>query len=367
MKRLGVFAAVAAFFTLGLTLPAGASSPPLLPGDPTFSTPGDAAVPSFAFGINDTIDYGTPNVDTLPSVQADMKAAGVPIMRIWSFNGDTKAYVDSKLAAATAAGAQCYFMLGSTQNLKWLEKTVGWTDSQCHLYEFGNEPGAWQTETPKGFKQYVNQWTHDIPILRAMFPGTYYGGPTDQTPWFSDSTVPAQYPDAMSFWLARSVATNSIPDFVSWHLYPCEGAASWDTSTANDQADCLSAATLPASQCVNNVNNCQYTGFDWNEVKILGEEQKYLGYEVPTGVSEYNFDGGSSTLSDWANDATFMTNFQDAVSDFFATNGDFSFSMLFTSLNYAGYGDLDTFSDAAPYAPKPQFNALASEIAKYGG
>ena len=44
-----------------------------------------------------------------------------------------------------------------------------------------------------------------------------------------------------------------------------------------------------------------------------------------------------------------------------------AFATQFTSLNYSGYGDLDMFSDSAPYAPKAQFNALVAEVEKYGG
>jgi hypothetical protein len=50
----------------------------LLPGETTFSS----GAPAFDFGTNDTINYGTPNVDTLSSVQADLKAGGLALMRV---------------------------------------------------------------------------------------------------------------------------------------------------------------------------------------------------------------------------------------------------------------------------------------------
>jgi hypothetical protein len=47
--------------------------------------------------------------------------------------------------------------------------------------------------------------------------------------------------------------------------------------------------------------------------------------------------------------------------------GDINTATQFTTLNDSGYGCYDMFSDAAPYGPKAQFNAMVSEVQKYGG
>jgi hypothetical protein len=59
-----------------------------------------------------------------------------------------------------------------------------------------------------------------------------------------------------------------------------------------------------------------------------------------------------------------MTSFTNTAIDTFVKDG-FSFACQFTTLNYSGYGALDMFSDTAPYRPKPQFTAMAAEVAKY--
>ncbi len=45
----------------------GAAQERLLPGEAMWQ----GTTPSFIFGTNDGIEYGSPNVDTLPKVQAD--------------------------------------------------------------------------------------------------------------------------------------------------------------------------------------------------------------------------------------------------------------------------------------------------------
>ena len=74
----------------------------------------------------------------------------------------------------------------------------------------------------------------------------------------------------------------------------------------------------------------------------------------------------SSTLGAWAGDSTFGYEWTTTAIDAFVANH-FSFATQFTPLNYSGYGDLDMFSDSAPYTPKAWFNGLVAEVEKYCG
>jgi hypothetical protein len=132
-------------------------------------------------------------------------------------------------------------------------------------------------------------------------------------------------------------------DFVSYHDYPCNGST--------NQQTCLTHTTQ---------------AFADDQSQVLGWEQQYYGKTVPTGVSEYNFDAGTSTLSKWGGDGQFVYDWTTTAIDAFANNR-FAFATQFTSLNYSGYGDLDMFSDSVPYGPKAQFYGVAASVKKYGG
>ena len=300
----------------------------------------DNGVPSYIFGTNDTMDYGSPNVDTLPSVQADLKAGGLTLMRVWSYYGDTKAYVLSKVKAAQNAGMTCMFMLGATDNLAWLEKTLGWVAPYCHIFEFGNEPDNYNSPAGAKISTYTSQWLADIPVLRALDPGALFGGPTIM---WSSSTDGSQgsYASDMAYFLAKTAAANERADFIDYHDYPCTKATS--------EAQCLSMT--PGD-------------FLWNWNQVIGWENQYYGAVIPTGVSEYNFDPGTGNLYAWCKDGTFMSAWtQSALEEIVALH--MAFANQFDSLNWGGYGCYDMFSDAAPYGPKPQFTALVSEVQKY--
>jgi hypothetical protein len=52
---------------------------PLFPGEPTLSS----GAPAYDFGFNNGIEYGSPGFAELPSAQAQVKAAGLTIDRVW--------------------------------------------------------------------------------------------------------------------------------------------------------------------------------------------------------------------------------------------------------------------------------------------
>lgn len=347
----------------------GSATPRSLPGAQTWSN----GASSYDFGTNDTIDYGTPNVDTLPSVQAELKAGGLTLMRVWGYDDMSDATIQQKLAATQNAGMTCMFMLGSTNNLPWMQHIVSMVGSSCHIFEFGNEPDMGSANPAKGsIAVYTHQWDTDIPQLRALDPSAVFGGPTVYSP-SATSAAAGSYPSDMAYFLAESKAAGVLPDFVSYHDYPCYNASTWDKTQALDKEDCYEHISNGGKQfCLTSFGGngtCPQTSagaFAVDQSTVLGWEQQYLGETVPTGISEYNFDPGSGTLSAWANDSNFMYTWTKTAIDAFVANK-FSFAIQFTSMNYSGYGDLDMFSEASPYGPKAQFYAIVASVEKYGG
>jgi hypothetical protein len=324
--------------TAAITAVGGGASTSLLPGETTWSS----GAPSYIFGTNDGIDYAEPAFSSLPSVQSDVKQGGLTLDRIWAYDSDSDASIEQKVTAAQNSGMQCYFMLGETDNLSWMEHVVSMLGSKCNIYEFGNEPDGYNSVAGGHISTDTSEWIADVPALRALNPNAVFGGPTVQYPTSADGSQ-GSYPSDIAYFLAKTAAAGVRADFISYHDYPCNGYT--------NQQTCLTHTTQAYAQ---------------DQSEVLGWEQKYYGTTVPTGISEYNFDPGSATLGKWGGDSQFMYDWtQTAIQAFVANH--FSFATQFTSLNYSGYGDFDMFSDSAPYGPKAQFYGMVSEVEKYGG
>ncbi len=317
----------------------GGSAPAkLLPGAQTWHE----GASSYIFGTNDTIDYAEPAFSSLPSVQSVVKQGGLTLDRVWAYSTDSDATIEQKVAAAQNSGMQCYFMLGSTNDLGWMEHVVSMLGSKCNIYEFGNEPDAYHSVAGGHISTDTSEWIADVPKLRALNPKAVFGGPAVQYPTSSDGSQ-GSYPSDIAYFLAKTASAGLRADFISYHDYPCNGYTS--------QSACLTHTTEAYAQ---------------DQSEVLAWEQTYYGNTVPTGVSEYNFDPGSSTLGAWGEDQTFMYRWTTTAINAFVANH-FAFAAQFTSLNYSGYGNLDMFRDAAPYGPKAQFYGIVAELEKYGG
>jgi len=339
---------VAALATATVTGAGGSTTPsatgdtasaPLLPGETTWSS----GAPSYIFGTNDSIDYAEPSFSSLPSVQADVKAGGLTLDRMWAYDdsGGTDAAIEQKVTASQNAGMQCMFMLGETDELSWMEHVVTLLGSSCNIYEFGNEPDGYDS-LAGNIVNYTSQWIADVPALRAINPHAVFGGPALTYAESNDGSQ-SSYSSDMAYFLAKTAAAGVKADFISYHDYPCDNATS--------KANCLSITPGDIS---------------YNYNYVMGLEDQYYGTTVPTGVSEYNFDPGTNNLYAWGGDSSFMTSWTTTALDAIVATH-MAFANQFTSLNYSGYGDLDMFSDSAPYAPKAQFNVLVAEVEKYGG
>jgi hypothetical protein len=294
---------------------------------------------SYVFGTNDAIEYASPNVDTLPSVQADLKSGGLTLMRTWAYSDYTDADIEQRIATIQNAGMKCMMMLGSTSKLKWMKHVVSLLGSNCKIYEFGNEPDNSNNHT--SIAQVTSEFIADVPKLRALNPSAVFGGPAPQ--WAESNIGSGSYPSDIAYFLSKTEAAGVRADFISYHDYPCQKATT-------------------EAQCI------QMTPGDlkYNYRIALKWEKQYYGGTVPTGVSEYNFDPGTNNLYAWGDDGAFMKRWTTTALDAFVADG-VSFANEFTSLNYSGYGYLDMFRDTSPYRPKAQFKAMAAAVARYGG
>ena len=211
-----------------------------------------SGAPSYEFGTNDTIDYNSPNVDTLPSVQSYEKQAGLTLNRVWAYNSDptaTPAAITAKVQASNNAGMTCMFMLGETDNLTWLESTVQLAEPLgCHIFEFGNEPdngGSLQGTIAK----YTSQWIADVPVLRSLSvcetngvpdPNVCsFGGPA--LTWSASTntnTNTSSYPDDMSYFLGTAKAGHTIPTGVT--EYNFDGGTAFFTAGVPTTPSCTS-------------------------------------------------------------------------------------------------------------------------------
>jgi hypothetical protein len=304
----------------------------LLPGDQNWN-----GTSSFVYGTNDSIEYASSNVDTVPSVQADLKAAGLTLMRTWVYSDYSDADINLRLTTIENSGMECMIMLGDPKTgLAWMEHVVSLAGSRCNIYEFGNEPDYYTNDTD--IADMTAEWIADVPALKAINPNAVFGGPAVTWSASSDGSQ-GSYPSDMAYFLAETAAAGVRADFISYHDYPC-----------------LKATTK--AQCIEMTPG----DFKWNWDQVIGWEQTYYGGVIPTGVSEYNFDSGTGNLYAWGDDGKFMRRWTTTALHAIVHEG-MAFANQFTSLNYSGYGYLDMFREQAPYRPKAQEKAMAAAVA----
>jgi hypothetical protein len=296
----------------------------LLPGEQLW---GPNHVSSYLFGANDGINYASPNVDSIPSVQNALKDGKLTLLRVWfaPYLGD--ADLNAKVQTLAASGMHCLAEIDGASDVNWMKHAVSLTSSVCSMYEFTNEP----ENNHVSLSSYLSEWNSQIPQLRALAPHALFGGPTSL----------GASPFLQGF-MQGTASSGVLPDFISFHEYPCYGATS--------EADCL--------------NNTTPSAFDWDMHQAVAWEQQYFGHRVPTGISEYNFDPGGSNLGAWAGDNAFMFRWTELALQHFIADG-YDFATQFTTLNYSGYGALDMFDDSS-YAPKAQYWAMVDMGQKNG-
>jgi hypothetical protein len=261
-------------------------------------------------------------------------------MRTWAYETDSDASIQQRVATIKNAGMTCMMMLGDPENLTWMEHVGSMVGAGCNMYELGNEPDNSTNGTNIG--QATQEFIGAVSALRKLNPKAVFAGPAVMYPTSSDGHQ-GTYPSDIAYFLATTAAARVRADFISYHHYPCFGYTD-------------------EHQCIDDTPGLLTAGYD----QVLSWEKTYYGATVPTGISEYNFDPGSGTLSAFSGVKWFMAQWTETALATFAADK-MAFANEFTTLNYSGYGALDMFSDSSPYGPKAQYWGMVASIEHYGG
>jgi hypothetical protein len=293
--------------------PKPSSSSSLLPGEQIWKN----GVSSYLFGTNNTNNWSDNNIETNTVAQQYLRGAHIPLMRTWFFspygyasNLGTDAETDKRLRVNEAIGAQCLGVLEDTNTIsaQYYQHLVRYVGNRCLIYEFGNEPGV---DGNPGIEHYIQYWTALIPQLRKINPNAKFGGPVND---ISD----------IATFLTETKQSGVLPDFVSFHDY-------------NQDPTAYGEEVTQAKQLV----------------------RRILGYELPVGITEFNYACCSPFNAD---DATFETQyFTAAYNGLIAAHADFATE--FDSMNHGGNDELDMFNMDAQ--PRGVYTVIKNMIAQY--
>jgi hypothetical protein len=327
-----------------------AGSAPLLPGEVRWN-----GVPQDIFGLGDTYNYESTGFRNNTTIQSEIKAAHVPLIRTFFERVDEQDHTtiipdSTQIAIAQAvqnSGAQCMANLTQDSNLTtdmtWDLHMVSILSPYCKFFEVMNEPdlsGNWPPEVLQ--PAYSSFWDSFVPQARAQTPGVYFGGPALASEFGLDN---ANY---MHDWLADAASHNVPPDFVSYHWYMCSGIA---------QSQCLAQVDQFAPNHGGTVAGYISTDFP--------------GKSIPLGITEWSADPGNPS---YANDDTFMSQFEQHALAGLEKNPNLAFATQFDIGAEAGFGTLDMFriDSGNPYtntapavgSPRPMFYVMQEEIGR---
>jgi hypothetical protein len=285
----------------------------LLPGEQIWKN----GVSSYLFGTNNTNNWSSNNIETNTVARRYLHDAHIPLIRTWFFSPygyashlGTDAETDKRLQVDEAIGAQCLGVLQDTHpnSAQYYQHLVQYVGNRCLIYEFGNEPGV---AGEPGMNQYIQYWNALIPQLRKINPHAKFGGPVNDMS------------DIQTF-LTATKQSGVLPDFVSFHDY-------------NQDPTAYGQEVIQAKQLVKSI----------------------LGYELPVGITEFNYDCCHSFNAD---DAAFETQyFTDAYNGLIAAHADFATE--FDSMNHGGNDELDMFN--ASTQPRGVYTVIKNMIAQY--
>ena len=316
---------------------------PLLPGEQMW---GDW--PSYLFGTNDTQNWdGQHNFETLPDLQQRLKADHFPFIRVWFFQRSlaTHKLVSDEIQlirAQTAlnAGMTCMGELATKNSMAYDEHLVALLKGKCRFYEFMNEPDLEGVHAA----DYIQAWRTEIPKLRAIDPSAKFGGPADYTAQGAECTYNADGSSQcfMQKVLQGMASSGVLPDFVTFHWYPC-----FQISEAKCAPKAVDAAKVTKS--------------------VRGWVAQYFHRPIPVGITEWNVDP-SAPMPQFTQDAAWMTQFTTTALTSMQSAG-LSFANQFDLANYGGYGSDDMVDISHDGAPKPQYLAMKALIdqARAGG
>lgn len=311
---------------------------PLLPGEQMWGE-----WPSYLFGTNDTQNWdGQHNFETLPDLQQRLKSDHFPFIRVWFFQ---RSLASGKLVsdeiqliraqAALNAGMTCLGELATKNSMAYDEHLVTLLKGKCKLYEFMNEPDLEGVHAA----DYVQAWRTEIPKLRAIDPNAKFGGPADYYYQGGECSynIDGSSQCFMQKVLQGMAASGVLPDFVTFHWYPC-----WQV----DATKCLAKAGDAAK--VTRI--------------VRGWVERYFHQPIPVGITEWNADP-SAPMPKYTQDGAWMTQFTTTALTSMHAAG-LSFANQFDLANYGGYGSDDMVDIAHNGAPRPQYLAMKALIDK---
>jgi len=319
--------------------------PPLLPGETLWH-----GIPSMLWGTNDTQNWDAEkNLITIPAIQQQAKADHLALIRTWLFENDlvtnqpvTDAYQRSKVQAAQNTGAKLLCELPTGNSMAYDEHMVKLFAGKCSYYEFMNEPDNEQVPVAT----YIQKWSSEIPRLRAIDPNALFGGPAATTPQYSQCTYATDNTVCYMQKALQGMALSKVlPDFVTFHWYPC-----WEESADS----CMAKADSYGDQVT----------------LVRGWMTQYFGAagaRIPIGVTEWNADP-SAPMPDYTKDACWIAQYSVTALKSMARAGA-SFANQFDLANTGGYGSDDMVDVTKNGAAKPQYVALLrlmESVSPYG-
>lgn len=326
---------------------AQASAVSLLPGEVLWN-----GVPSFNFGANDGVNWDTQyNMDVPPdgpAIQSALKAAGMPIARVWFFQNSlvdnhpmTDAEQLQKVQAVKNSGMVCFANLPTENTVAYDLHMLDILGTACPYVEVMNEPDI-ETAPWNGNKQidptaYLSFWNSFVPQARAAHPGLLFGGPAD---YDNQGNYCTYNNDGTSACFLQKVmmgmkSSGNLPDFVTYHWYPC-----WN----NTADECLALAS----------------SFKDAAAQVIGWANSIFGRPMPVICSEWNADPGSP---DYMNNRTWDAQFVTAALRSIEQSG-LAGAMEYDISQYGNYGADDLFDIYNGGKPFATFTAFAAEIAR---
>src|SRR5579875_347754 len=300
-------------------------------------------ISNLLFGANTPPDYGSPPTPVgfvvSSQVQALVKAAGVTVMRITISNGTTgytNAQIDQRLNACKNAGCLPLVILGHSVGWTFNLAAIQYIGSRCNLYEMYNEPDI----SGISVSTYSSDWNTYIPQARKLNTGAAFGGPTL-------GVSPANFTSYIQPWLQNCKTSGVIPDFVSFHQYPCGSQpAQFSQCLAKAPSIGTSAATLRS---------------------LI---QSVLGYTLPIAVTEWNMDYNTNPVSyaDTTN-AGNEGNYSQWESAVFAglVQNNVDMACIWDTAGNAEGGKADMIQSQSPYNILASYTPFKNEVATYLG
>lgn len=285
------------------------STPGALPGEQRW-----AGTSSLLFGANDASwDWSPKTMGNNLAIEATVKDAGITVIRTTLTASDA----DRRVSAIEEAGARCLGIL-RPQDAAQVVKMLG---NRCNLYEWSNEPDNQGISS----QDYSQSWNEAIPSLRTLNPHAAFIGPVVSY---------ANLPFIQAF-LQLSKKAGTLPDAVSYHMYPC--------------------TDLLTSTCLHHLDV-----YKQSATQVANVVQQVVGHSLPLAVTEWNY---SWKPYQTPNKSLFMQQFSQASLRAMA-QADVEIANQFDIASNAGYGSLDMIDPLTGH-PYAQLTAMERMIMEY--